>query len=249
MFKNPKALLTATVALFSVTATQAAFLPTQDTYTYESTANPASDDVYYLLPFSISGNSLPASLWCSMVSANWKYGQPIARNGVQAGYITLTDISTCALRMPKNMAAGMYEVTLGWQGQSKTYSFIYKDNELISTTNLKNSYKSGEPISIVFSKPYSSLASQNVPRELPVKNTSYLMTIEGSISPEKTTSYTFQVIDLQSEQKIDVNFTVIAPEKPEEKPEGDNKITCNTFSAPASGAKFVFRYPIGRACS
>lgn len=252
MFKNTKTLLTATVALFSVTATQAAFLPSQDTYTYESIAKPAENDRYYSLPISISGNGLPASFWCSMITTSWTNGQPMARNGVQAGYITLTDLSTCAIQMPKNMTAGTYKATLSYQGQSQTYSFIYKDNEPILAGNLNAEYKSGEQIFISFSKLYSKLAPVNLPNDLSaryVAGDDYLI-VEGSILTESTKQLSFQVYDLESDQKIDVSFTVIAPEKPEEKPDDeDNKSACNTIPKPNNGAKFVFRYRTGAICS
>ncbi|ANG95796.1 hypothetical protein A8A54_04420 [Brucella pseudogrignonensis] len=252
MFKNTKTILTATLALLSVTVAQSAFLPSQDTYNYESIAKPAENDRYYSLPISISGNGLPASFWCGGITTNWKNGQPFARNGVQAGYITLTGISTCAIQMPKNMTAGMYEATLSYQGQSQTYSFIYKDNEPILAGNQNAEYKSGDQIYISFSKPYSKLVPINLPDNLSARyitGDDYIV-VEGSITSESTTQNSFQVYDLESDQKIDVNFTVTAPEKPEEKPDDvGNKTACNTTPKPNNGAKFVFRYRTGAMCS
>ncbi|MBO1024742.1 hypothetical protein IPU75_08430 [Ochrobactrum sp. SD129] len=253
MFKNTKIVLTATIALLPITAAQSAFLPIQDTYTYESVAEPATEDLYYQLPFSISGVVAPTAFWCALVNVEWKGSQPLARNRIQAGNRGLSkDGSTCFIIMPKNMASGMYEATLSYQGQSQTYSFIYKDNEPIQVVNQNSEYKSGDQIYISFNKPYSKLVPLNLSSELTARNIGgddYLV-VEGSISSETTSHYTFQVYDLESDQKIDVNFTVTAPEKPEEEPDdGDNKIACNTTHKPKNGANFVFRYRTGAICS
>lgn len=252
MFK--RIILTAAcAALFSTTAAHAEFAPSQIDHHYESKVieSGSTEDRYYRLPFTIPGTEIPTQLWCSLVGVGFSSGQPIARNGIQAANRVLSeDKTSCMLITPKDMTAGTYEVTLDYFGNKQTYRFNYTDNEPIMADRVQSEYAAGEPISMSFSKAYGRLAVEDLPSGLTVWGLGQAgIMISGKLSPETSTSYRLNVIDLESDKSLAVSFAVNAPETPKPDDDDDKKTACKPMPVPANGAKFVFRYPTGSACS
>jgi hypothetical protein len=256
MFKKIYLTAAACAALIS-NAAHADFAPSQIDHHYESKVieSGSTEDRYYRLPFTILGTEIPTQLWCGLVGVGFSSGQPIARNGIQAANRVLSeDKTSCILITPKDMTEGTYEVTLDYFGNKQTYRFHYTDNEPIVANRVQSEYAAGELILMSFSKTYSRLAiDEELPSGLTVSGLGQAgILISGKLSPETSTSYRLNVIDLESDKSLAVSFTVNAPE-PEPKPEEPEtpQAVCKSgpIPVPAGGAKFVFRYPTGSACS
>ncbi len=252
MFK--RMILTAACAAFTISVAHADFAPSQVEHRYDSVIN--SSDPYYRLPFTIPGVAFPASFWCPLTGAGFTGEQPLARNGVYGGGKLLSaDGQSCLIQMPKDMAAGMYEVRLsfvmGGVTYDQTYRFIYTDNEPISALQMKSEYDRDDFISMEFYKTYGRLVPLDLPEGLYAggQGGQYLG-VSGRLYPEKTTDYSFEVLDLDSDQTLTVNFKVNVAEQPKPE-ESETPVACAPkMTAPADGSKFVFRYPIkSAACS